>query len=813
MNEETNLEKVEKILDRTEEQELFHQARHILTTVLEHPQEHWEGLIGDLCGRHHRLRLEVISLLNHAEPADPVVQATAVVTTGQDHREKEDLPSTIGPYRILRRLGQGGMGEVFLALQTGAGFEREVALKRLRSNDESESILTRFRFERKILAKLDHPNISRFFHGDSDQNGRPYFVMEYVAGVPIHQYCRENSLSLTERLILFRKVCSAVQYAHQQLVLHRDIKPTNILVTADGEPKLLDFGIAKLLAPGSDPITQRFSESCFTPEYSAPEVLEGALASTASDVYSLGLLLQELAGVNRQVPENPTSQETAYPPLPTRDFLASQTSSQRPQISISRPVRGPRMALWSERRELNEIVSKACAERIEERYGSAFQLGEDLRLLIEGKPISLQSASIPYRVKKFLQRNPGRVAAGIVALVAIFGLSSLRIEKLQADAAKEDMEHLVQNLLEGLDPDYRPQQEVTTDYFLAATEAALLRSLPGSPAARAGLLGKLGSASRKLGYPVSALSAQEHALRIQGEILPPTHPETVINRSNLALTLLELGRYDSALQHLNWVLETNRHRYGGESLEVAQDLSNTAGVHMTRGDLSQAISLYEEARTISSAIRTRRAQATTAAILNGLGNAYRENSEPAKSEPYLLESIAIRRSIGDDSSRGMSKVLLGLGLALRDLGRLEEAEQVIQQSLELRESLYPEPTSPEIAKALLASGSCARILGDLDRAESLLEKALQVFQTQKSSRSLQTAQALTELSILRSRQGRYGLAEELASAALQLLEERFPTQHMRMAALRQILAEASLGIERGMKPRLSESSAIPNATQ
>jgi tetratricopeptide (TPR) repeat protein len=321
----------------------------------------------------------------------------------------------IGPYRVVKQLGHGGMGTVFLASREDAEFEQRVAIKLVRRGDGGESLLQRFRQERQILAALEHPNIARLLDGGTTSGGVPYLVMEYVEGTPIDDYCREHALSIDARLRLFLQLCDAVQYAHRSLVIHRDIKPANVLVTADGIPKLLDFGIAKLTsAQITGPVTRMM-----TPDYASPEQLAGKLVTTATDVYSLGLLLFELLAGKRAF-----------------DGMQRTGDSEPPRasnVSGLRALRG----------DLDRILLVALDPDPDRRYASVDKLADDVRRHLDGHPVSARGASLGYRTAKFVRRNKLFVGAAAVAVVvAIVAFLAVLQQKRIAERRFEQVRSL-----------------------------------------------------------------------------------------------------------------------------------------------------------------------------------------------------------------------------------------------------------------------------------------------------------------------------------------------------------------------------------
>jgi serine/threonine protein kinase/predicted negative regulator of RcsB-dependent stress response len=410
--------------------DLFHGA-------IERDRSRRAAFLEEACAGDMALRNEVESLIaSHEEAGSFIEPAGCGDTSVEPEPEAPPERQLIGPYKIIREIGRGGMGAVYLAVRADDQYEKEVAIKLVKPGMGTDFLVRRFQNERQILARLTHPNIAMLLDGGATQDGAPYFVMEYVDGRPIAEFCDAHKLPTPERLKLFRMVCSAVHYAHQNLVIHRDIKPGNILVTAEAVPKLLDFGIAKLLNPELSVETGAPTATAMrlmTPEYASPEQIRGEPVTTASDVYSLGVVLYELL--------------TGHRPYRTRGRLPHEIAQaiceeepDRPSAVISRmdEMIGPdgisRIAITAEsvrkareeqpdrlrRRlsgDLDNIVLKALRKEPQRRYGSVDQLSEDIRLHLAGLPVMARKATFSYRAGKFIKRHKAGVAA--VALVGI----------------------------------------------------------------------------------------------------------------------------------------------------------------------------------------------------------------------------------------------------------------------------------------------------------------------------------------------------------------------------------------------------------
>jgi non-specific serine/threonine protein kinase/serine/threonine-protein kinase len=433
-------------------QDLFHDA-------LGKPSSERIAFLDRACADDAALRSEVSSLLSSAGEAGDFLEMPAVAATDGVTAE-EPVRQRIGPYLVERLLGRGGMGSVHLAVRADEQYQKRVAIKVVTRG--TDFVLRRFRQERQILAGLEHPNIARLLDGGNTDDGLPYFVMEYVEGEPITTFCDRRGLGVEERLVLFRAVCGAVHFAHQNLIVHRDLKPGNILVTADGVPKLLDFGIAKLLNP--EPAQQRIdmtlaSLRLFTPEYASPEQIRGERITTASDVYSLGSLLYELLTGRRPYRvKSRTTEEIAKAVL--------EEEPEKPSTAVTRPREGETTATAPVHDEpeklkralsgdLDTIVLKAMRKEPERRYASAEQLSEDIRRHLNELPVTARKDTVRYRTEKFLRRHKAGVAgAALVFLSLIGGIVATswqariaRREHEQADRRLKDVRQLANSFL------------------------------------------------------------------------------------------------------------------------------------------------------------------------------------------------------------------------------------------------------------------------------------------------------------------------------------------------------------------------------
>jgi eukaryotic-like serine/threonine-protein kinase len=441
----------------------YEHVMQIVDVLMDCEPSEREHRLNEECAGDESLRAEVEKLLAEDNPASRFLEESPLNAFAQPAPSVADqfVGQQVGSYRITEEIGSGGMGAVYKAARADDQYRTEVAIKLIKRGMDTDAVLRQFRNERQILANLQHPNIARLLDGGSTDTGLPYFVMEYIDGKPINLYCDEHNLTTLERLELFRTVCAALSYAHRNLVIHRDLKPSNILVTADGIPKLLDFGIAKLLH-GETGATMTVATAvelrAMTPEYASPEQVRGEAITTSSDVYSLGVLLYELLTGHR-----PYRFKTRRPEEVAR--VISEVEPQRPSDSIAdlrirdtetttnpQPTVGNPKSL---RGDVDNIVLKALRKQPERRYSSVEQLSEDIRRHMEGLPVSARKDTVGYRTQKFIQRHRAGVVAGSLVLAALIaGMATTlwqvrvaRSERARAERRFNDVRHLANSFM------------------------------------------------------------------------------------------------------------------------------------------------------------------------------------------------------------------------------------------------------------------------------------------------------------------------------------------------------------------------------
>jgi serine/threonine protein kinase/Tfp pilus assembly protein PilF len=811
--------------------ERWQQIKVVLEGALDREEAERTAFLDAACEGDDELRREVESLVA-SEPELGDFIETPVFRI----RPEEDVPlaagQRIGAYRVVRELGRGGMGSVYLAERADEEFEQRVALKLVRRGMDTDEIVRRFRSERQILAHLDHPNIAKLFDGGTTEDGRPYFLMEYVEGQPIDEYCDERKLPTRERLELFRQVCSAVHFAHQNLIVHRDLKPGNILVTAGGVPKLLDFGIAKLLDPEQALFAlTRVDLRLMTPEYASPEQVRGETITTASDIYSLGVLLYVLLTGHRPYPratQDPQSLARAIcetEPLRPSSAVGRVAEVRRPDgtvvelkpESISR-VRDGEERLLRRRLagDLDNIVLMAMRKDPQRRYASVAQLSNDIDRHLQGLPVVARKDTLGYRTRKFVGRHKLGVAAAATVLLLIVG-SSITVTVLWQRAVREQQRaQAVLGFLEDLfsipDPSQSRGETVTAKYMLDRGVEKIDSSLEKQPELRADLMSTMGRAYRGLGLNSFAKKLLEKSLELHQQALERDDPLVTNDLHNLASVLREMGSETEAEHLVREALRLQRQRGGTRNIDYAGGLNNLGAVLEAKGELDQAEVLYKKSLAIKRKLPHVNEQ-DIATSLNNLGRIYEAKGNYAAAEPNYKESLAIRLKL----SQGSPSPELAIGLSnfasfLENKNDLAGAEAAYRQVLDMRRKLYP-ATHPKLAVSLNNLGNVFQAEEKIVDAERCYREALSIADAAPGLDPKIRAIFLRNLASVLVVEGKAAEAEARAREALSVFRAKQPPTYWRIADTESVLGSCltALGhFEEAEKLLLASYPALEN---
>ncbi len=692
----------------------------------------------------------------------------------------------LGPYRLLRTLGEGGMGIVFLAERADEEYRQRVAVKVLRLGAAGGSVVTRFRRERQILAGLEHPNIARLLDGGSTPGGLPYLVMEYVEGVALDDFCDRQRLSLEGRIRLFLTVCEAVARAHQELVVHRDLKPGNILVATDGTVKLLDFGIAKLLGGegGLAPEATGTVERALTPGYASPEQVRGDLITPASDVYALGVILYRLlSGVHPYVLEGVGPVEGMRRILEEEPLPPSRRLSEEATARVLAEARrlSPGALQRRLRGDLDGIVLKALAKDRRQRYATAEALARDLEAYLVGQPVVARRPTLTYRAGKFLRRNrvPVAVVAAFLILMVAAGWTLLEqsaTSRRQRDKAERVAGVLV-DLFEISDPGRSRGEQVTAREILDRGARRVRQELRDEPEVRAMLLDTIGRVYRQLGLYGEAQPLVEEALKERRELLGESHPEVAASLVNLGQLASAQGRYEEAEGLLRDALGRYRRLPGSKSLESLEAVEALADLLMQRGRLQEAEPLLRDSLEVARTLAQRRFSHERAAALavqssrleRRLARVLEDQGDPVAAEKILRHALERQRELLGEPHREVATSLNDLAFLRAAQGDFSGAEPLYRKALEMRREVLGED-HPDLYVSLANRAANLAQLGRYKEAAAPSREALELARKSLGSEHPEVIPSLNNLAVILFQQGDYDAAEPLYREALKIAE-------------------------------------------
>jgi serine/threonine-protein kinase len=656
----------------------------------------------------------------------------------------------IGPYRILRVLGQGGMGEVYLCERADDHYRKQVAIKLVSRGLISRQVQTRLRTERQILATLDHPNIARLLDGGTTEDGVPYLVMEYIDGEPIDEFCDRRELTLAERMQMFQVVCSAVQAAHRNLIVHRDLKPSNILVTADGTPKLLDFGIAKLLDVRQTTHTVAMTQAdirILTPDHASPEQIRGDPITTASDVYVLGVLLYELLGGRRPFEVEGLRLSDIESLICEQQPLApSQTlsTSHASRAELERRASRRRTTVARLRRQLSgdldNIIMMAMRKEPERRYGSVELLSTDIDNHLRGMPVIARRDTWGYRTRKFVSRHTLGVslAGGVVILLAAFAAAMyvqaerVRQQRDEANAQRSraeaegkratEVSNFLVDLFRRSDPTEHRGKKMTADEILERGARRIDVELKQDPETRSNMMEAIGRVYLSAGKTDSALPLLERALELRRTLFGPDHVMTASSMQSLAGARREKGDYAAAEALLRDALRIQQQKLGPDHETVALTLSSLAGVLTDRGKWDAAEKMYRQSLDVYIKKGNERDAGATE-VMNGLANVLTLRGDPAAAEALYRRAFEIDQELRGANHPDVAIEMANLATAMQMQGKLEEAEPLYVRSIEILRRVNG-AEHPNTITILGNYGWFLQFKGELKEAERVLREVL-----------------------------------------------------------------------------------------
>lgn len=721
----------------------------------------------------------------------------------------------IGPYHLLEKIGEGGMGEVWVAEQHKP-LHRRVALKLIKAGMDTRQVIARFESERQALAMMDHPAIAKVFDAGETDEGRPYFVMEYVQGIPITAHCDRNRLTTQERLDLFRRVCEGVQHAHQKAVIHRDLKPTNILVAVqDGVavPKIIDFGVAKATARS---LTERtmYTELGMligTPEYMSPEQAEmsGQNVDTRTDVYSLGAILYEL--LVGALPFDPKELRRAGfdeirrkireedPPKPSTklstmgDASTAQAQNRRTdRPALIRQIRG----------DLDWITMKALEKDRTRRYGSPSEMAADIERYLQHQPVVARPPSALYKAGKFVRRHAVGVgvAAALAALLVAFSVTTAvqaRRVARERDRANREAEasRQVSDFLTGLfkvsDPGEARGNSVTAREILDQGADKIAKELQDQPLVQARLMTTMGQVYQSLGLYDQALPLLRSALETRRKALGREDPDVASSLEHLGYLWIARGDYAAAEPLLQESLSLRRALLGEGHPDVATSLATLGELSYDKGDLAAAEDHYRR----SLEIRRQAfgdARVEVADSMNSLAVTLKAKGDYAEAEAMYRESLAMRRRLLGEDHPAVAQSLNNLGMYLYQMFLNKkndgaEAERLLRQALALNRRIMGNE-HPEVSTNLNNLALLLRDKGEYDQAIALFREVTALDRKSLGDDHPYVASSMNSLASTLARKGDHGAAEELFRQAMDIQRKTFPERSWQIATTKLLLA-------------------------
>jgi eukaryotic-like serine/threonine-protein kinase len=659
---------------------------------------------------------------------------------------------TVGPYTLISPIGQGGMGRVWLAERSDGRFERRVAIKFLQFSVATRGGAERFRREGRILGSLVHPHIAELIDAGVMPDGQPYMVLEYVEGEPIDQYCDTRSLSVNARIRLFLDVLGALAHAHSNLIVHRDIKPSNVLVSKDGQVKLLDFGIAKLLgyeeAPlGATPLTLEVGTP-LTPRFAAPEQLTGGPITTTTDIYALGILLFELLTGHHPVGRaTQSTAEVVKAIVETEPPRVSEAVDAGDEETARQHGTSPEKLQRALRGDLDLIVSKALKKNPVERYASVSALGDDLHRYLIHEPISARPDAASYRLRKYVRRHPlgvGMAAALVILLTGFFVVQTVELRRISHERDRADrIAQFMTDMFRAPDPNESRGDQITAREILDRGTRQMDAEISNDPQLEAELKAVMGATYSRLGVFSAAQPLLENAISIGKRVNGAGDRGVLRSEDELALLLIQQGQLDRADQLLQESLSEAKRSLGEKAPITLHAMSDLAYALLLRGRKEQALSL---ARLAFETSRRVEGEGTIGTLwsMNVLALILGQTGHLPESEAMYTSELAIELRVHGQESVGALNAMSNLGATLVLMGRLSEAEDVLKRILPIQEQL-DSSDHPEVGRTLYNLACIAARRGRRNEAFSFLQQSIPIVYV----RTLKSMEGDSDLAALR----------------------------------------------------------------
>jgi serine/threonine protein kinase len=768
----------------------FQRLDALFDTALERPPAERAAFLDAACAGDAGLRREVERLLAADARATSFLEQPAVSSSPRESPELP-LPRRLGPYLLLREIGGGGMGVVYLARRDDEQYEREVAVKILRAGSRDTEAVHRFLAERQILARLEHPDIARLYDGGSTEDGRPFLVMELVDGLPLDEYCDLHALPIEARLALFRRVCAAVQHAHQNLLVHRDLKPANILVTAGGEPKLLDFGIAKQLAPeGADTAgtdLTRTGSRLMTPSYASPEQVRGEPITTATDVYSLGVVLYGLltgrgpyrvaSGLPHEIEHAICDQE---PERPSQALFRHDDRAPGTPETVAR-ARGTRPAALQRklRGDLDTIVLTALRKEPARRYASAAELAADLDRHLQHLPVAARPDTLLYRTRKLLRRRQKTVAAAVVAAVVALGFVLGLVEQgrrlaREGDKARYALSFLVDTFREA-SPYETERGRLTAGEILEEGSTRVSRELGKRPDVQVAVMDAIGQAQLGLGRADAAAPLLARALELRRRAGDTESLELATSLEHLAGARYEQSAFPEAEALLREAVALRR-REDSDPKALAAALNQLGQTVAVRDAATKEVeALHQEALNLAHRVEGAEGPLVAESLIL-LGRRAGDQGDYERAERLYREGLAIQRKVFGATHPKTIREAAALAVILLDGGKPKEAESLLLENLALQRQVLGN-NHPDLLYILSNLGRARQIQGDNAGAEAAYRQALALPRMSSNDANVLYAAVLTNLATVLLAENRIEESMPLLTEALELRRRAFGDRH------------------------------------
>ncbi|MGE0189488.1 MAG: protein kinase [Steroidobacteraceae bacterium] len=774
--------------------------------------------------------------------ASLLTQSVSHAISRTTHDRRHELVGTvIGAYRLTSVLGHGGAGTVYLGERADRRYSAQVAIKVVENSLIHDEVIKRFAAERQILASLNHPNIARLLDAGEARTGQPYLVMEYVHGETIDRYCDTQRLNLKQRLALFVKVCAAVQYAHQNLIVHRDLKPGNILVTPDGTPKLLDFGIAKLMdvsakaaAAVAEQAVTRINDRVLTPEYASPEQILGQNVTTASDVYALGIVLYELLTNVRPYKVHALSQlelervicvvDAPRPSQMVGQLLeqsrSPQTETAPPDIQTIARARNsnPKRLRQALLGDLDAIVLRALRKEPGHRYGSVEQFVDDIERHLQQQPVEARQGNWLYYSKRFVRRHVIGVLSSTAAIVSLIGfaffvsiqnkvISEQRDLATQQTARAESVSNFMLEVFDTSDPFTSQGKEVTAKQLLdkAGERISNDEDLRQQPEVKARLLEAIGRAYQRQNHPELAIKALEDSLQIQRKLPDKSRGTLPRTLDYLGFALRESGKYteaEMALYEARNLLEADKKTNTPSYIQILADIGS---LEIYRSEPAKAQKSIDAALILARQIYGNNHPENVPLLITRAQSLLWQNNlgaaVTAAREAVVIAHATLPQTHPD---RAIADTILG-DLLFRQ-GKFDEAAILVNQALATQKVLYGE-NNLTLGGTLDSLSLIQYAQGKLDEAEQSSRNALRITANGLGSDNIGTVYYYSALADLLIKRQKYTEAEHLARTAITILKSTNSTDHQYMASAEYLLATVLVATNRSQQaePLLREN--------